>query len=358
MARTERLFQRQMIAASDYDKDRFAYLAAKATYAKAKADLERVLAGTWKEDIEVARAAVQLAQSQVETIKTNLERLTVRAPMDGEVLQLNVRLGQFAALTWKEPMIVLGDIKRLHVRVDIDENDLPYFSKGAEAVATLKGRPQVRFPLEVRLRRALRHPQAEPDRLQLRAGRHAGPPGDLRAARGPADGRLHRPADGRLPQGRPPSSESRATWREDAQLPFEEKTACRRAGQVRRVTSATYGCEARRCHGQIRLARCRFAVLVRRIVGRDDSKLHDLGRGGVLGDLVVEDDGQVVVARRQPLERDHVLQIDEPRRLRGSVGLYSNIFCFWRRIVFLTALADLEVRDEMGLILAVRPARS
>jgi multidrug resistance efflux pump len=147
MARTERLFHRAMIAASDYDKDRYAFAAAKATYARAKADLERVLAGTWQEDIEVARAAVQLAESQVDNIRTNLERLTVRAPMDGEILQLNVRLGQYAAYAWKEPMIVLGDIKRLHVRVDIDENDLPYFSRGAAAVATLKGRPQVRFPL-------------------------------------------------------------------------------------------------------------------------------------------------------------------------------------------------------------------
>jgi len=147
LARTERLFQRQMIAPGDYDKDRYAYYAAKATYAKAKADLERILAGSWKEDIEIARAAVRLAQSQVETIKTDLGRLTIRAPMDGEVLQLNVRLGQYAAFAWKEPMLVLGDSKRLHVRVDIDENDLPYFSKSALAIATLKGRPQVRFPL-------------------------------------------------------------------------------------------------------------------------------------------------------------------------------------------------------------------
>ena len=148
LARTERLFQRQMIAASDYDKDRYAFYAAKATYAKAKADLEKILAGSWKEDIEIARAAVQLAQSQVESIKISLERLVVRAPMDGEVLQLNVRLGQFAAMTWKEPMIVLGDSKRLHVRIDIDEPELLYFSKGAEAIATLKGRPNVRFPLK------------------------------------------------------------------------------------------------------------------------------------------------------------------------------------------------------------------
>ena len=148
MARTQRLFERSMIAASDFDKDRYAFLASKASYAKAKADLERVLAGTWKEDIEVSRAAVRLSQSQVASIKTSIERLTIRAPMDGEVLQLNIRLGQFAAVTWKEPMIVLGDIHRLHVRVNIDENDLPYFSPGAEAIATLKGRPQVRFTLK------------------------------------------------------------------------------------------------------------------------------------------------------------------------------------------------------------------
>ena len=33
------------------------------------------------------------------------------------------------------------------MRVDIDEQDLPYFLASAQAVATLKGRPQVRFPL-------------------------------------------------------------------------------------------------------------------------------------------------------------------------------------------------------------------
>jgi HlyD family secretion protein len=148
LARTERLYERKMIAASDYDRDRYAFYAARATYAKTKAELEKILAGSWKEDIEIARAAVQLAQSQSEGIKINLERLIVRAPMDGEVLQLNVRLGQFAATTWKEPMIVLGDSKRLHVRVDLDEPELLYFSKSTRAVATLKGRPNVRFNLK------------------------------------------------------------------------------------------------------------------------------------------------------------------------------------------------------------------
>ena len=149
MARTERLFNRQMAPASDYDKDRYGYYAAKAALARSLAELNRIKRGTWKEDLDVAQAAVDLARSTVDGIKINLERLTVRAPSDGDILQLNVRLGQFAALVWKDPLIILGDVKRLHVRVDIDENDVPLFDRNAEAVAFLKGRSQGKFPLKL-----------------------------------------------------------------------------------------------------------------------------------------------------------------------------------------------------------------
>ena len=202
MARTERLFERKMIPASDYDKDRYAFFAAKATYARAKADLEKIMAGTWKEDIEIARAAVQLAESQVESIKINLERLIVRAPMDGEILQLNVRLGQFAALAWKEPMIVLGDIKRLHVRVDHRRERPAYFSKGRGPS------PRSRAgPTSVSVEFVYVEPYVIPK--QSLTGNnservdHARPPGHLRAARRTSGRRLRRPADGRLPQGGP-----------------------------------------------------------------------------------------------------------------------------------------------------------
>jgi multidrug resistance efflux pump len=147
MGRTEKLYNRQMAAAGDFDKDRFAYFAAKAALSKALAELERIKRGTWKEDIDLSQAAVELCQAEVDAIKTSIDRLTVNAPTDGDILQLNVRLGQFAAMNWKEPMILLGDVKRYHVRVDIDENDLPMFDPDADAVATLKGRPGIQFAL-------------------------------------------------------------------------------------------------------------------------------------------------------------------------------------------------------------------
>jgi len=144
--RSEALFERNAEAAQDRDHDRYAYLANKATLTRMEADLKR-LKLTWEKDTAVYAAAAGQARSQVESTQINIERLVVRALVDGEVLQVHVRPGQYAGLVWNEPLIVLGDIRELHVRVDIDEQDLPYFAPGSPAVATLKGRPQVRFPL-------------------------------------------------------------------------------------------------------------------------------------------------------------------------------------------------------------------
>src|SRR5262249_1527021 len=90
MARTEKLFNRQMAPASDYDKDRFAYYSARAALARAVADLDRIKAGSWKEDIEVAKASLLMAESEVVSSRILLDRLTVRALADGDVLQVNV----------------------------------------------------------------------------------------------------------------------------------------------------------------------------------------------------------------------------------------------------------------------------
>lgn len=144
--RSDRLYQRQMVPAGDYDKDRYAFQGARAGLARAQAELNRIKI-TWEADKIVSRASVAMAESQLKSTRIQLDRLTVRALAEGKVLQLNVRPGQFAAVVWKEPLIVLGDSNRLHVRVDIDENDVPLFDPQARAIATLKGRPGVPFDL-------------------------------------------------------------------------------------------------------------------------------------------------------------------------------------------------------------------
>ncbi|MGZ5030211.1 MAG: efflux RND transporter periplasmic adaptor subunit, partial [Methylobacter sp.] len=90
--------------------------------------------------LDSAKALVQQAEAALTTTQTTLERLVVRAPVDGEVLQVNIRPGEFAqAGALSTPLLVLGNMDQLHVRVDIDENDAWRFDKNSKAVAYLRG---------------------------------------------------------------------------------------------------------------------------------------------------------------------------------------------------------------------------
>ncbi len=90
--------------------------------------------------LDSAEALVQQAEAALTTTQTTLARLVVQAPVDGEVLQVNIRPGEFAqAGALNTPLLVLGNMDQLHVRVDIDENDAWRFDKNSKAVAFLRG---------------------------------------------------------------------------------------------------------------------------------------------------------------------------------------------------------------------------
>jgi len=90
--------------------------------------------------LDSAKALVQQAEAALATTQTTLARLVVQAPVDGEVLQVNIRPGEFAqAGDLGTPLLLLGNMDQLHVRVDIDENDAWRFDKNSKAVAYLRG---------------------------------------------------------------------------------------------------------------------------------------------------------------------------------------------------------------------------
>jgi HlyD family secretion protein len=100
--------------------------------------------------LDSTKAAVQQAQASVAAIRTTLDRLIVRSPIDGEVLQVNIRAGEFAqagALT--TPLMLVGNLDQLHVRVDIDENDAWRFDKTKKALAYLRGNRDFKVELEL-----------------------------------------------------------------------------------------------------------------------------------------------------------------------------------------------------------------
>ena len=96
--------------------------------------------------LKITQAGLVQARAQLNQAQVEHDRLTVRAPVAGEVLQINVRLGEFVAPGEGQPPIVLGDTRRLHVRVDIDESDAWRFKPGAKAVAYLRGNSSLSVP--------------------------------------------------------------------------------------------------------------------------------------------------------------------------------------------------------------------
>jgi len=101
-----------------------------------------------KARLESAQALVQQAEAGVADTETTLSRLVVRAPVEGEVLQVNIRPGEFAQAGFlNTPLLVLGNLDQLHVRVDIDENDAWRFDKNSKAVAFLRGNRRFKVDL-------------------------------------------------------------------------------------------------------------------------------------------------------------------------------------------------------------------
>lgn len=106
---------------------------------QARADLNLLKAGAWQADKNVSLAAIAMAKAQVEQTATEIERATVRAPIDGHLLQVTVRPGEYVGTQPGQALVMIGDLTKYHVRVDIDEHDIPRFRSSAPARAFLRG---------------------------------------------------------------------------------------------------------------------------------------------------------------------------------------------------------------------------
>jgi multidrug resistance efflux pump len=147
-ARGEKLVADRAISQEEFLERKQSAVQARERYNRAVADLNLLKAGSWEPDKRVAKSAVERVQSQINQAQTELDRLTVRAMVDCEVLQVNVRPGEYVGSQSGSALVVLGSVTQLHVRVDIDEYDIPRFIPDAPARANLKGQPTDFFPLK------------------------------------------------------------------------------------------------------------------------------------------------------------------------------------------------------------------
>jgi HlyD family secretion protein len=136
----ESVEDKRAIMVEEMSRRQFAVSTARAKLAEQRAALAKLKAGAWKPDVDVAKAAVTAAESDVAAIEVEIDRRTIRSPIDGQVLQVKVREGEFAtAGALATPLMLLGNVRMMHVRVDVDENDAWRVAPGARAKASIRG---------------------------------------------------------------------------------------------------------------------------------------------------------------------------------------------------------------------------
>lgn len=142
------LRSKNAVGEDEYNRAIYAVDVAKAQVKGAEAELARIKAGTWKPDITIAEAELAGAKADVEALKIEWERRTVRAPVDATVLQVTARAGEYASAgNVSQPLMLIGNTDVMHVRVDIDENDAWRLVPNSPAVGSLRGNSELKSQL-------------------------------------------------------------------------------------------------------------------------------------------------------------------------------------------------------------------
>jgi HlyD family secretion protein len=133
--RKSTLFQRELIAKSDLDSSQAAHDSALALLDAARAKEQSLAAGIQSASAQLRVAEAQLTSSRAQVdqkraalvqAQVDLERTTIRAPVNGVVVSRAVDVGQTVAASLQAPTLftIAEDLTKMQVEVSVDEADI------------------------------------------------------------------------------------------------------------------------------------------------------------------------------------------------------------------------------------------
>jgi HlyD family secretion protein len=152
---------------ADVDAARAALARAQDRLKQQKAELRRVEADTNTPLPTQVEGQLNVARTELAAAQAAVEKMTIRAPIAGTVLQVNSKAGELASPSGTQPMVLLGDVSALRVRAELDERDFGEIKIGQPALvraAAFRGRD---FAGKV----AFIAPLVEPGRINSRGQR-------------------------------------------------------------------------------------------------------------------------------------------------------------------------------------------
>ncbi|HVT26735.1 MAG TPA: efflux RND transporter periplasmic adaptor subunit [Lacipirellulaceae bacterium] len=124
----QKLFQRHEISNVQLNTKQDALRAAEATLAAADANLKLMEQGTRPEAIDEAKALVKVAAANVNAAQLAVDWCTIHSPIDGVVVQLSARLGQYVDRA--VPLATVTDLSTVFVQLRIPSDALAKVREG------------------------------------------------------------------------------------------------------------------------------------------------------------------------------------------------------------------------------------
>ena len=136
--RNKTLFEKNFVAAAALDKAEFAYRTAQEQVKVTQAQL-----AVGESQVNNVVALVKQRDSALAQSKVDLDRATIRAPVDGIVVKKSVEPGQTVAASLQAPelFVIAQDLRQMQVDTSIDESEVGRIREGQPATFTVDSFP-------------------------------------------------------------------------------------------------------------------------------------------------------------------------------------------------------------------------
>jgi len=94
-----------------------------------------------EDEVLMAKARIEAAKANLELAKMRLERTELRAPCRGQILKVDVEIGELTGPESRKAAMIMADTTQYHVRAFIEEMDAPRVKVGMIADIVADGLP-------------------------------------------------------------------------------------------------------------------------------------------------------------------------------------------------------------------------
>jgi HlyD family secretion protein len=125
----------------DLDAARSGLTRAQDRLTEQKAELRRIEANAPLPTL--AEGQLNIARSELLAAQAVVEKMIIRAPIGGSILQMNAKPGELASPSTPQPLVLLGNVSALRVRAEVDERDIEKIKLGQSVLvrpAAFRGR--------------------------------------------------------------------------------------------------------------------------------------------------------------------------------------------------------------------------